>query len=141
MPTQKPARRQFWIRKFYTPFVEDGSLTTVFRPGRRLLGENHPKAIDVGETVRIRIVDKVGADWANLYGVLLPAPDRPALVTSVTVKHLGEIEEADFQGSTPDVTDMNGLKLQLALIYNLSREELSPDFWVTCSTFQYLPKL
>jgi len=137
-PVAKPPRTEFWIRKFYIPFVEDGSLTTVFRPGRRLLSEGHPKGIDVGETVRIKIVDKVGADWAHLYGTLLPSPDRPALVTQVQVKPLGAIDGADFEGSTPDVMDREGLKLQLALIYNLSRQELSPDLWITRSTFRYL---
>ena len=96
---KRPPRTEFWIRKFYIPFVEDGSLTTVFRPGRRLLSENHPKGMAKGERILIRIVDQVGADWANIFGTLLPAYDRPALVMSVDVKKLGEIESADFDGS------------------------------------------
>lgn len=138
MPGRKPARTEIWLRKIYAPYVENKTLATIFRPERRLLEENHPKALGVGEHVRVRVIDKVGADWAELYGELLPTPNIPVLITSVAVKRLGEIEASDFAGSTPDVMDIAGLRLQLALIYNLSREELNPDFWVTRTTFRYL---
>ena len=111
---------------------------TVFRPGRRLLSENHPKGMAKGERIRIRVVDQVGADWADIFGTLLLTPNRPALVMSVDVKKLGEIGPADFDGSTPDVMDLDGLKYQLALIYNFSRTELSPSFEITRTSFQYL---
>ena len=138
MRVEKPPRTEIWLRKIYAPFAEDRSLTAIFRPGRRLLEENHPKALGVGENVRIRIIDKVGADWADLYGALLSQPNIPVLITDVTVMPLGEIGSADFEGSTPDVIDMTGLKIQLALIYNLSREELAEDCWITRTNFRYL---
>jgi len=138
MTTPKPARTEIWLRKIYIPFVENRTLTTIFRPERRLLEENHPKALGVGENVRIRIIDKVGAEWADLYGELSPSPNIPVLITSVAVKRLGSIETSDFSGSTPDVMDEAGLKMQLALIYNFSREELGPDFWITRTAFRYL---
>jgi hypothetical protein len=69
---------------------------------------------------------------------LLPHPIIPVVITNVTVKHLGQIEASDFIGSTPDVMDLIGLKTQLALIYNYSREDLCPSFWITRTTFRYV---
>ncbi|MBI1272183.1 hypothetical protein GC174_17280 [bacterium] len=132
-------KNAIWIRKFYQTLLEDRSLTTIFRPGRRLLEENHPKALAVGEETCLRIIDKVGADWAEIPGILLPEPVYPVVIKAVTVKRLKGLLPEDFEGSSPDVQDLSGLKLQLGLIYNLSKEDLSSDFWVTRTTFRYLP--
>ena len=134
----KPPRTEIWLRKIYAPFAQDRTLTTIFRPERRLLSEQHPKALGVDETVSIRIIDKVGAEWSGLYGKLLPQPNIPVVITAVTVKQLQEIDATDFAGSTPDVMDLSALKIQLALIYNFSREDLSPEFWITRTTFRYI---
>ncbi len=138
MTAGKPPRKEIWLRKIYIPFVEDKSITTIFRPGRRLLAEQHPKALGVGEEVRVRIINKIGADWAEVYGELMSEPNIPVVITTVTVKLIENIEANDFSGSTPDVMNLDALKMQLALIYNLSRDELSSGFWVTRTTFRYL---
>jgi hypothetical protein len=134
---QKPPRTEIWLRKIHAPYAENRSLTTIFRPGRRLLSEQHPKALEVGEDIRIRVVVEVGADWAGLYGTLLDTPNIPAIITSVTVKKLADVAAADFSGSTPDAMNYDALKLQLALIYNLSQQDMAADFWITRTTFRY----
>jgi hypothetical protein len=138
MKLEKPVRTEIWLRKIHAPFAEDKTLTTIFRPERRLLSEQHPHALGLGERAQIRIIDKVGARWANVSGVLLPTPNMPIVITDVTVKRLGSIEAKDFIGSTPDVKDLIGLKIQLGLIYNLSEEDLNANCWVTRTTFEYI---
>jgi len=124
----------------HAPYVISGALTTIFRPEERLLSKGHEKALGVGEEVRIRIIDKVGADWAKVYGILLPEPNVPVVITSVKVKPFGAIEPIDFVGSTPDVQDRESLKIQLGYIYNFASEELCSNLWITRTTFQYVLK-
>jgi hypothetical protein len=138
MIIEKPARTEIWVRKIYSSFVDDESLTTIFRPGRRLISENHPKALGVGELVRVRIVDQVGADWAGVYGTLLPQPNSAAVITDVIVKPFGTFSRSDFHGAPPSIQDNNELGADLALIYNLSRNELCASLWITRTTFRYI---
>ena len=53
-----------YVRRTYLLFVKNESLTTTFRPGARINGA--PKSYYSGEIVEIKILDKIGAEWAGL---------------------------------------------------------------------------
>ena len=54
------------------------------------------------------------------------------------MKRIGDLSSMDFDGSSPDVKDKNGLIYHLGLIYNLSADELTDDTVVTRIEFEYL---
>ena len=137
-----PPRKEIWVRKFYIDDVTNGTVTTIFRPSRRLLHENHPKALGAGEIVKVRVVDKPGADWKKVYGELLLHPNRAAQITDVEVRKFTEfVDPADFVGSTADVQNNQELRINLAHIYNMAASGFGDHLWVTRTRFEYVPAL
>ena len=129
-------REEIYFRRIYRDLLEDKSITTVFRPGNRLNG--HPKGLRLGETVTLRIIEGVGADWAGLTARLDPSFALKAKVVSIEAKTLRELEKSDFEGSSPDIQSMESLKYYLGVIYNLSKAELGSDAVVTITRFVYI---
>ncbi len=131
-----PPRDEIWFRKVYADIVTNRQVTTIFRPGKR--APNDHKGFFVGETLRIRIIDKVGADWAGVFGQVCPGFEMRVRVLTVTVCLIGELTPEDFKGSTPDVLDTGFLIYHLGLLYNLSPNELNQKSVITKTTFEYL---
>ena len=129
-------REEIYFRRIYRDLLKHKGITTVFRPGIRLNG--HPKGLRLGETVTLRIIEDVGADWANLAAKLDPTFILKAKVVSVKTKTFGELEKSDFEGSSPDVQSVESLRYHLGIIYNLSAEKLGPSAIVTITRFEYV---
>ncbi|MBU6323427.1 MAG: hypothetical protein KGI41_03515 [Patescibacteria group bacterium] len=135
VPCTSGPRDEIWLRKVYAGLVEDRRLTTIFRPGKRLSGD--PKGFSVGETLRIRIIENPGVDWAGVLGQLVEGFSVPVEVRSVTVRPIGRLVPEDFAGSTPDVCDRESLRYHLGLVYNLPLSAFADDALVTRTTFRY----
>lgn len=136
MPPTTTRRDEISFRKIYMPLVQARLVTTIFRPGRRLCGNQ--KGYCEGEIVTLRIVEKVGADWANIPGELRDDVGEKVQITDVKCALLGSLANKDFEGSTPDVHNKASLIQHLGLLYNLHPSELSDDAEVTRTTFTYL---
>ncbi|VVB73822.1 Shikimate dehydrogenase (NADP(+)) [uncultured archaeon] len=129
-------RDEMAFRQIYFHLLRSRSLTTVFRP--RDMIKDSVRSYSVGDRVTARVLKNVGVDWAKVPPVFLDGEEFPLQITEVTAKRIGDLSIADFEGSSPDVKDRNGLIYQLGLIYNLSVDELSDDTIVTRIEFEYL---
>lgn len=135
-PRTTTRRDEIAFRKIYTTLVQTRQVTTIFRPGRRLCDD--PKGYCKGEIVTLRIVEKVGADWARVPGELRDDVGEEVEILTVTCLPLGSLTSTDFVGSTPDISDQQSLRYHLGALYNLAPEELGDDALVTKTTFRYL---
>ncbi|MCK9344780.1 MAG: hypothetical protein M0P64_01485 [Candidatus Pacebacteria bacterium] len=123
------------FRKIYKSLLEKKEVTTIFRPGRRLCGDYRGYCSD--QEVTIKIIDKTGADWAMLPPKFVEDFSKKVIIKEVLVKTLGELTDEDFIGTTEDVRDITSLKYHLGVIYNLSDDELTDDFIITKTIFEY----
>jgi hypothetical protein len=128
-------RDEIGFRKIYEDLVYNHEITTIFRPGERTCNLN--KGFCEGETINIKILDKIGADWAMLAPKTIPI-DKKVLILKAENKKIGELTQDDFIGSSPDVHDKQSLIYNLGVIYNLPPSELTDDSIVTRTTFRYL---
>lgn len=124
------------FRKVYSGLLEKGKISVIFRPEQRLCGDFRGYCTD--QNVTIKIIDKVGADWAMISPTFVSSFSKKARITSVETKKIGELKVVDFNGSSPDIHDRDSLKYYLGIIYNISDKELTDDFIVTKTTFTYL---
>jgi len=127
-----------WIafRKIYKSLIEDKKITTVFRPTARLCGDFRGYCEE--QVVTIGIIDKIGADWAQLPPVFLNESFGKIQIIDITAKKIRDLTEDDFFGSSPDVKDKKSLKYHLGLIYNLTHDEVSDESVITKIQFKYL---
>ena len=121
------------VRAPYWELVERRALTTVFRPGDRSSGSfrsYHP-----GQHITVRKLMHVGADWINLPPMF--APEARVAARIVTQIHLPieVLKPEHFEGSSPDVIDLQSLLYHLGVIYNLPLSEITS---VTRTTFEYI---
>ncbi|MFA5997054.1 MAG: hypothetical protein WC791_01040 [Candidatus Paceibacterota bacterium] len=123
------------FRKVYRTLLENKKVTTIFRPGRRLCGDYRGYCSD--QEVTIKIIDKTGADWAMLPPKFIEDFSKEIIIRDVQAKKLAEFTNDDFWGTTEDVRDVVSLKYHLGVIYNLSDDELTDDFVVTKTIFEY----
>lgn len=128
-------RDEIGFRKIYSDLVRNKKITTIFRPGERTCNIN--KGFCEGETVDIRIIDKVGADWANLPPETISF-DQRVQILSVDNRKISSLVADDFLGSSPDIFDKQSLVYNLGVIYNLPPSDLGDDCTVTKTTFSYL---
>lgn len=131
-----PNPNEMFFRKIYWPLLRDGSLNTIFRPGRRLTTEDY--GYHEGQLVTVRIITHVGADWAGLQPELSEALTKRIRIKSVVAKKVREVTIEDFNGSSPDVHDHSSLMYHLGVIYNLFPDEIGPDSFVTITKFTYV---
>ena len=129
-------RDEIAFRKIYKNLIIKKKLTTVFRPGKRVCGDF--RGYCPGEVIKIRIIEKIGADWA----MLPPEFEKDFIkkIKMVAIKSLPikELKSEDLIGSSPDVFDQNSLIHHLGLIYNLPMEELQAESLITKITFEYI---
>lgn len=124
------------FRRIYHGLLEKGRITVIFRPEQRLCGDF--RGYCAGQNVAIRIIDKVGADWAMVPPRFVKGFSKKARITNVETKKIGELKRNDYNGSSPDIHNKESLKYYIGIIYNLSDTELTDDFIVTKTTFTYL---
>lgn len=127
-------RDEVGFRKIYADLVRDKKITTIFRPGERTCNLN--KGFCEGEVINIKIIDKVGADWAELPPETVTI-NQKALIESVVNKEIGSLTAEDFHGSSPDIFDKQSLIYNLGVIYNLAPSELTDGSIITKTTFVY----
>ncbi len=134
-PSPVTPRDEIGFRKIYSDLVRNQKITTIFRPGERTCNLN--KGFCEEEIVDIKIIDKVGADWATLPPETISF-NQKAQILSVDNMEIGSLVVDDFRGSSPDIFDKQSLVYNLGVIYNLSPSELADDCIVTKTTFIYL---
>ena len=127
-------RDEIGLRKIYENLVRDKKITTIFRPGERVCGID--KGFCENEILNIKIIDKVGADWAKLPPQATSCGQVRVLNT--TNMTIGSLMNNDFHGSSPDIFDKQSLVYNLGIIYNLPPSELTDDSIITKTTFTYL---
>ncbi len=132
----KAARDEIWFRKIYIDLIKARKITTIFRPGQRLCNCN--KGFCKGERLKIRIIDKVGADWAGVLGQILPDFSQEVQVLETKVITLGSLSADDFLGSSPDINNILSLRYHLGILYNLTPIELDDKAIITVTTFLYV---
>lgn len=123
------------FRKIYIDFLKQKKITAIFRPGQRLCGDF--RGYCDNQKVTIRVIDKVGADWAMIAPKFLRGFSVKAIIKKIETKTLGEFKKSDFRGASPDIYDKESLKYNIGIIYNLSNDELNDDFVITKTTFEY----
>lgn len=107
-------RDEIAFRKKYQDLVLDRSITTVFRPGNRV----YPnwRGYRLGEIVTARIIDECGSDELNI-------PPRfnehrvQVRIASLDVTSIDSLTSDDFEGSSPDIHDVESLEEHLMYIY------------------------
>jgi hypothetical protein len=132
-------RDEIAFRKIYKDLIIKNKITTVFRPGKRICGDF--RGYCPGEVIKIRVIEKTGADWA-----MLPPEfeqDFVKKIEMIEIKSLfiKDLKKEDFEGSSPDVFDKNSLLYHLGIIYNLPVEKLQDDNLITKITFKYINDL
>ncbi len=125
------------FRQPYINDVRNHRVTRIFRPGKRLCGDR--KGYCPGDIVTLRVLAKVGAEWAQVPGLFRDDIAEPVEILDVVCKPLGSLEHQDFIGSTSDIHDQQSLRWYLGTHYNLLPDELDDDsFEVTTTTYRYL---
>lgn len=124
------------IRKIYWPLLKTEKLTTVFRPGKRLEGDE--RGYRKGQIVDARVIDYIGADWAGVPPEFAPQLSKKIIIESVEAKKIGELSAQDFIGSSPDIFNQQSLIYHLGVVYNLFPEDLNPNSLVTIINFKYI---
>lgn len=109
-----PPRAYLWFRKQYYPYIEDGSLTTIFRPDDRR--PPHPEHLNTGEIVTLKIIEKPGNEAEKICPQLWPQ-EWKAKVLHLDVHRIDDLMESYFIGSSPDVKNPTQLREQLSAIY------------------------
>ncbi len=126
---------QMAFRKPYAELVLDGKLTTVFRPGHRLAGDE--RGYRPNQMVMARIIDRPGLDWACIEPAFVPEVTRCLRIDQVYVKAVADLELSDFVGSSPDIHDQQSLLYHLGVVYNLSPNEIEE---VTVIKFSFMSR-
>ena len=107
-------RDEIAFRREYERLVLGRSITTVFRPGNRI----HPnwRGYRLGEIVTARIIARTGSDELAIPPVF--TPDRvPVRIASLRYLPIDRLKPADFEGSSPDIFDIESLEEHLTSIY------------------------
>ncbi len=109
------ARDEMFFRMVYLELLKNKKLRTVFRPGNRLYP--NPKGYQIGEIVTARVIEVPGNDSSEVIPKF--TKDRFRIrISDIAIKPIEKLVEEDFDGSSPDVTNILQLKYHLGLIYN-----------------------
>lgn len=130
----KYPRNEIWIRKVYEDLVKEEKLKVMFRPGERICDGKKEKCFHPGEEVLLRVLERPGDSERNI------EPQFTGTVRKAKIKEMKEIKieeltEKDFEGSSPDVQNIEQLKYHFGLVYNLSLVEIEK---VTKIEIEYL---
>jgi len=129
-------RDEMAFRKIYKDLITRKEITTVFRPGKRLCGDF--RSYCLGEIITIRIIENVGADWAEVAPQFETNYGKKIEIIDTTTSKIEDLKKTDFEGSSPDVCDIKSLQYHLGLIYNLSIDEVGMETMITKIQFKYV---
>jgi hypothetical protein len=107
-------RDEMAFRDRYQDLLLGRAITTVFRPGDR--SWPNWRGYSAGERITARVIERPGDD-------ALRVPPRfnavrvPIWIRELAVRPVAQLADADFEGSSPDVTDSEGLLTHLFEIY------------------------
>lgn len=128
-------RDEMAFRKPYQRLLLARKITTVFRPGDRLFPAWRGYA--PGETITVRVIARHGSDALGVPPVFNKVR-LPVRILDVTVTPVEALRAADFEGSSPDVTDTPSLLQHLQGIYG--KPIAAFDGIVTRIRFAYLDR-
>jgi len=114
-------RDEIAFRSMYLPYVENESLTTVFRPGNRIFP--NWRGYKKGEIVTARIIEIPGDD-SKYIAPTFNEIQKIVIINDIEVVNINDLTNYDFDGSSEDVRDIQSLKKHLSQIYNYSSEYL-----------------
>lgn len=117
---------EFWFRNEYKDLVMSHALTQFVRPDDRTYP--NPKGTRVGERALVRILIEPGESPT------FEDYSCTAVVASLTVKKVRELDAADFLGASPDAASVEGVLHQLKSIYG---KTFSPEDTITAFTIEY----
>ncbi|HLD28582.1 MAG TPA: hypothetical protein VJB67_03125 [Patescibacteria group bacterium] len=123
------------FRRVYQDLLEQEKISVVFRPGKRECGAL--RGYCPRQAVTARVLDKIGADWAGLAPQFDPDFSKSIIIEGAVAKKIGEFQDNDFVGASPDVSDQKSLKFHLGLVYNIPVSQLTNDDYVTIVKFSY----
>ncbi len=123
------------IRKVYWSLVRAHKVSTFFRPGVRLC--NVYRGYCKKQNINLRCILQTGSDY---YGVepIFSEENIKVSIKEIYSKKIGELNNEDFLGSSPDVNNKLSLKYHLGLIYNIDIDKINDDFDVTIVKITYL---
>lgn len=107
-------RNEIAFRKEYECLVLDHAITTIFRPGNRVFP--NWRGYKPGELVTARIIEVPGCDDLEIPPTFNEHKTR-VQIASIETKNINALTEADFEGSSADVYDIESLKAHLLHIY------------------------
>jgi len=107
-------RDEMAFRKPYEPLLIERSLRTVFRPGNRV----YPnwRGYRPGEVVTARVIERVGSDEREIPPTFNETKIR-VRIRSIEVLPVDRLDADHFEGSSPDVRDVESLIDHLSAIY------------------------
>lgn len=123
---------ELWFRRVFGPLVEAKTLTLAIRPGDRR--RPNGKGTEVGERIRVRILEYPGHEKLGIEPIFEDII-ADAVITAITVKPIGEINEEDLVGAAPNCQTRQGVYYDLGLIYN---QVFTEDDVVSLVRFRYI---
>ncbi len=124
------------FRRIYRKLIEREVLTTVFRPEPRACSDE--RGYCVGQIVQARILETPGSDTHKISPRFLDGGSKTIRIESVEVKAIGSLTRQDFQGSSPDVQDVQDLRYHLGIIYNLDPSEITESKLITRIKYSFI---
>jgi len=123
------------FRAIYCDLLMEEKISVVFRPGKRICGDF--RGYCPGQKVKARVIKEVGLDGAGISPEFYDEFVKIIIIEKVQEKRIGDLDEKDFRGSSPDLTNKESLKYNLGIIYNLPSSQLTDDSLVTIIKFSY----
>lgn len=107
-------RDEIAFRKEYQGLVLERTITTVFRPGNRIYPNR--RGYRVNEIVTARIIDRVGSDELMIPPVFNEHRAK-VRIAALLVTTIDWLRPEHFEGSSPDIFDIQSLEEHLKYIY------------------------
>ncbi len=123
------------FRAIYCDLLMEGKINVIFRPGKRICGDF--RGYCSGQEVKAKIIKEIGLDRESVPPEFYNKFTKTIIIEKVQEKKIGDLEEKDFKGSSPDLTNKESLKYNLGIIYNLLPSQLTDDSLVTIIKFSY----
>lgn len=124
------------FRRIYRDLLEKELLTTVFRPESRECHDE--RGYCVGQIVKARVLDVPGSDKNGTQPSFLEEVHKIICIENVEVKTIGSLIKKDFQGSSPDIQNVESLRYHLGIIYNLDPSDITNEKVITKITYSFI---
>lgn len=112
---------ELWFRIQYFQSIVDKTMQAAVRPEDRKCPK-HPKAIKIGETVKIRIIIKPGSDAEGVQPTFI-SYNCLAVIMDMSVKQIKDLTTKDLQYCSTDAQSPETVKQHLETIYGIPFQE------------------